>query len=66
MQLRGPSSITGSSEPLYVIDGVYANNEAYDNGRSANAFNQANETLGRQANTVNRIVDINPDNIENN
>ena len=25
IQLRGPSSIIGSSEPLYVIDGVYAN-----------------------------------------
>lgn len=40
VQLRGPSSIIGSSEPLYVIDGVYANNETYENGRSSNAFNQ--------------------------
>ena len=64
VQLRGPSSIIGSSEPLYIIDGVYANNEAYDNGRSSNAFNQAG-TLGQQSNTTNRISDINPDDIEN-
>ena len=65
MQLRGPSSIIGSSEPLYVIDGVYANNETYESGRSSNAFNQANEALGRQSGTTNRISDINPDDIEN-
>ncbi len=65
VQLRGPSSIIGSSEPLYVIDGVYANNETYENGRSSNAFNQANEALGRQSGTTNRISDINPDDIEN-
>ena len=65
MQLRGPSSIIGSSEPLYVIDGVYANNETYESGRSSNAFNQANEALGRQSGTTNRTSDINPDDIEN-
>ena len=65
IQLRGPSSIIGSSEPLYIIDGVYANNESYDNGRSSNAFNQAGETLGQQSGNTNRISDINPDDIEN-
>lgn len=64
VQLRGPSSIIGTSEPLYIIDGVYANNEAYDNGRSSNAFVQAG-TIGAQSNTTNRISDINPDDIEN-
>lgn len=48
VQLRGPSSIIGNSEPLYIIDGVYANNETYDNGRSSNAFNQAG-TIGQQS-----------------
>ncbi len=64
VQLRGPSSIIGNSEPLYIIDGVYANNEAYDNGRSSNAFNQAG-TIGQQSGTTNRISDLNPDDIEN-
>ena len=63
VQLRGPSSIIGGSEPLYVIDGVYANNETYDNGRSSNAFTQANAALGQQSGTTNRISDINPDDI---
>ena len=62
IQLRGPSSIIGSSEPLYVIDGVYANNESYENGRSSNAFTQAG---GGQSGTTNRISDLNPDDIEN-
>jgi len=65
IQLRGPSSIAGSSEPLYVIDGVYANNESYENGRSSNAFTAANERLGSQSVTTNRISDLNPDDIEN-
>ena len=63
VQLRGPSSIIGSSQPLYIIDGVYANNESYENGRSSNAFNQAG-ALGQQSNPVNRIADLNPDDIE--
>ena len=62
IQLRGPSSIIGSSEPLYVIDGVYANNESYENGRSSNTFTQAG---GGQSGTTNRISDLNPDDIEN-
>ncbi len=61
IQLRGPSSIIASSEPLYVIDGVYANNETYENGRSSNAFNQAG---AQQSGTTNRISDLNPDDIE--
>lgn len=64
VQLRGPSSIIGNSEPLYIIDGVYANNEVYDSGRSSNAFNQAG-TIGQQSGTTNRISDLNPDDIEN-
>ncbi len=61
VQLRGPSSIIGTSEPLYIIDGVYANNETYENGRSSNAFTQAG---AQQSGTTNRISDINPDDIE--
>ena len=32
IQLRGPSSVLGSSEPLYVIDGVIMNNSQFNTG----------------------------------
>ena len=63
VQLRGPSSINGSSEPLYIIDGVYANNNSYDSGRGAAAFSNAGGS--RQDGATNRLSDINPDDIEN-
>lgn len=66
VQLRGPSSIIGNSEPLYIIDGVYANNEVYDNGRGSAAFNQAApQGTFLQSGTTNRISDLSPDDIEN-
>ena len=49
--LRGASSITGSTDPLIIIDGVIVNNT------SAGLVD-----LG--GNTQNRLVDINPDDIE--
>ena len=49
--LRGASSLTGSTDPLIIIDGVMINNS------SASLVN-----LG--GNTQNRLVDINPDDIE--
>ncbi|WBA40232.1 SusC/RagA family TonB-linked outer membrane protein [Hymenobacter canadensis] len=63
VQLRGPSSINGSSEPLYIVDGVYANNNSYDSGRAAGPFSNAGG--GRQDGATNRLSDLNPDDIEN-
>lgn len=51
IQLRGNSTVLGSSDPLYIIDGVFINNSS---GSLVN--------LG--GNTQNRLVDINPDDIE--
>lgn len=62
VQLRGPSSISNSTEPLYIIDGVYANNSSYDSGRGSNAFTAAGGS--RQDGATNRMSDINPDDIE--
>ena len=62
VQLRGPSSISSSTEPLYIIDGVYANNASYDSGRGSNAFTAAG--ANRQDGATNRMSDINPDDIE--
>ncbi len=73
IQVRGITSINGNASPLYVIDGVIVNNETVNN--DANAISQSGggiSTTGqptgnapsRQDNGVNRIADINPEDIE--
>ncbi len=51
IRLRGPSTLTGSSDPLYIIDGVIVNNKS-------------NQVINLGGYTQNRLVDINPDDIE--
>lgn len=61
VSLRGASSINAASEPLYVVDGVIVSNAVISN--NAGALTAATGT--NQDNSVNRIVDINPNDIEN-
>ena len=65
MQMRGISSITGSSQPLFIVDGVIINNAQFENGRGTNAFTGANSISPGQDNIANRLADINPADIEN-
>ncbi|HJQ12579.1 MAG TPA: SusC/RagA family TonB-linked outer membrane protein [Gemmatimonadaceae bacterium] len=66
MQLRGVTSINGASEPLYVVDGVVISNVAIPSNQNAvtKATQGSNQSL-TQDNQVNRIADINPNDIEN-
>ena len=57
--VRGVSSLTGSNQPLYVIDGVPVNNE-YSNGNSTSAATNATRTID----FGNAASDINPNDIE--
>jgi TonB-linked SusC/RagA family outer membrane protein len=59
IQLRGVNSIKGSSDPLYIIDGVIVDNS------SSNVINRNADamTTNFQAGQ-NRLVDINPNDIE--
>ena len=59
VKLRGVGSVFGSSEPLYIMDGVIIDNS------SANVVNLNADTQGSriQAGT-NRLSDINPNDIE--
>jgi TonB-linked SusC/RagA family outer membrane protein len=50
--IRGNTSVTGASQPLYVVDGVPINNAG------------GNVALQTGASSTNRAVDINPDDIE--
>jgi TonB-linked SusC/RagA family outer membrane protein len=65
VQLRGPSSVLGSSEPLYVIDGVIMNNSQFNTGAGTGSFNGATSAnSGTQDQAANRIADLNPNDIE--
>jgi TonB-linked SusC/RagA family outer membrane protein len=58
VRLRGAKSLLGSSEPLYVIDGVVANNG------TANVTNTNVDAGATSAIGQNRMADINPNDIE--
>ncbi len=58
IRLRGPSTIKGSSEPLYVVDGVVVSN------LTTNVTN-LNVPGGDASPGQNRMVDINPNDIDN-
>lgn len=66
VKLRGISSIVGSSEPLYVIDGIIVDNSQFNTGSGTRAFNGAvsASNAGSQDQATNRISDINPADIE--
>jgi TonB-linked SusC/RagA family outer membrane protein len=51
IRLRGPSTIVGSSDPLYIVDGVIVNNNSP-------------ELIDLGGYAQNRLVDINPNDIE--
>ncbi len=58
VRMRGTSTISGSSEPLYVIDGVIANNNTV-NVTATYADAGRESAIG-----TNRMADINPNDIE--
>ena len=65
VKLRGISTITGNSEPLYVVDGIIVNNSQFQTGAGTGAFNGATGAAnGTQDQAVNRIADISPTDIE--
>jgi TonB-linked SusC/RagA family outer membrane protein len=66
MKLRGITTITGSSEPLYIVDGVYMDNSAISSGINlVTAASRASGATSTQDNPSNRIADLNPADIEN-
>jgi len=59
VRLRGISTINGSSEPLYIVDGVIVDNS------STNVINLNADAMGTNFDAgQNRLVDLNPDDIE--
>jgi TonB-linked SusC/RagA family outer membrane protein len=63
LQLRGTNTINGNYQPLYVVDGVIVSNAAFGNG--LNSLSSAGGGItGSQDQQVNRIADLNPEDIE--
>ena len=64
VKLRGINTINGESQPLFVVDGVIASNAAIQNGINAVTAAAAGGNASSQDNPVNRIADLNPEDIE--
>lgn len=64
LRLRGISTINGQASPLYVVDGVLISNVAVPPGTNAVTGAQAGGNASTQDNAVNRLADINPNDIE--
>ena len=64
VNLRGVSTINADVNPLFVIDGIVVSNEAIPNGADAVTAAQAGGNPRNQDNAVNRIADLNPEDIE--
>ncbi|MDH5398196.1 MAG: SusC/RagA family TonB-linked outer membrane protein [Cyclobacteriaceae bacterium] len=64
VKLRGITSINGSNEPLYIIDGVYLDNSAISGGLNTVSKASGGGNQSNQDNPTNRIADIDPEDIE--
>lgn len=63
IRLRGITSINGASQPLYIVDGVIYSDDAIDTGSNfVTAAAAAGSTI-LQEDPVNRIADLNPQDI---
>lgn len=51
IRLRGPSTITGNSDPLYIVDGIIISNSS-------------SELIDLGGNAQNRLADINPNDVD--
>src|SRR6185295_15382404 len=67
IRLRGPTTITGNSTPLYVVDGVIMSDVSIAGGQNAisRASTGATTFNSNQDVLANRISDLNPNDIEN-
>jgi TonB-dependent starch-binding outer membrane protein SusC len=64
LRLRGISTINGQASPLYVVDGVIISNVSIPSGANAITAAAAGGNASNQDNPVNRLADLNPNDIE--
>lgn len=66
IKLRGVSSIYGTIQPLFVIDGIIVSNRATSTGVNVvSAASGGTSATSGQDNAASRIADLNPNDIEN-
>lgn len=66
VQFRGLATLgAGSSQPLYIIDGVYVDNSTVRTGRTQVSGASGGQNAATQDDASNRVADLNPDDIEN-
>jgi TonB-linked SusC/RagA family outer membrane protein len=64
IQIRGATSILGQGDPLYVVDGIIMSNASVAGGLSA-ISRSSGSTASSQDQVVNRLADLNPNDVEN-
>ncbi len=64
VRLRGITSIMGSAEPLFIVDGIIVSNVSIPPGTNAVTQGERGLIASSQENALNRISDINPNDIE--
>lgn len=64
VNLRGTSTITGDTQPLYVVDGVIMDNSAIEPGLDIVTDASGAGSARPQGQPTNRIADLNPNDIE--
>jgi len=63
IQIRGATSVLGQGDPLYVVDGVIISNASISSGASS-VTRASGSTGSSQDQVVNRLADLNPNDIE--
>jgi len=63
-RLRGTTSISGSSQPLIILDGVFIDNSSIKGGLNTVSAAQAGGSTRNQDNPSNRLADLDPNDIE--
>ncbi len=63
IQIRGATSVLGQGDPLYVVDGIIISNASISSGASS-VTRASGSTGSSQDQVVNRLADLNPNDIE--
>jgi len=63
-KLRGLTSISGSSQPLVILDGVYIDNSSIPAGLNIVSAAASGGSTSNQDNPSNRLADLSPEDIE--
>lgn len=64
IQIRGVTSILGNGQPLFVVDGTIISNVSISSGINAVTRAAGGGATSNEDNAVNRLADLNPDQIE--